>query len=245
MKEWMNSLYTDGSKYFVSNPLPKKGEEITIKIRAFADAPIDTIFLRTKLNGVERLFEMKDKEVKDGLCYYSCNVTCYEDMLHYHFYILTNDKIYYYTQMNITDYMPDETYDFKILYNYDQPSWVKNTVFYQIFPERFCNGNKENDVKTGEYTFDGYEATKIEDWNTPPENYEKAHCLDFYGGDLEGVIQKIPYLKKLGVNAIYLNPIFYAATVHKYDCLDYFHVDPHFGGDEALAELSKNFMKMI
>ncbi|WP_244835156.1 alpha-amylase family glycosyl hydrolase [Clostridium sp. BJN0001] len=249
MKNWLNSLYSDGSKYFVSNPLPKKGEEITIKIRTFSDAPIDGIFLRTKLNGVERLFEMKDKEIKDGLCYYSCKVTCYEDMLHYHFYILTKDKIYYYTQMNITDYMPDETYDFKILYNYDQPQWVKNAVFYQIFPERFCNGNKENDVKTGEYKFDGYEATKVDDWDKAPENYEKAHCLDFYGGDLEGIIQKIPYLKELGVTALYLNPIFYAATVHKYDCLDYFHVDPHFGGDEALAELSKklheNGMKLI
>lgn len=79
--------------------------------------------------------------------------------------------------------------------------------------------------------------------------YEEGFCLDFYGGDLEGVKEKIPYLKELGVTAVYLNPIFRAPSVHKYDCIDYFHVDPHFGGDEALAELSKalheNDMKLI
>ena len=115
--------------------------------------------------------------------------------------------------------------------------------------ERFCNGNPENDVKDGEYIFDGFPCKKVKDWDSVPEPYSKAHCLDFYGGDLEGIRQKIPYLKKLGVTALYLNPIFYAATVHKYDCLDYFSVDPHFGGDKALSdltdELHKNGIRII
>lgn len=104
-------------------------------------------------------------------------------------------------------------------------------------------------MKSGEYTFDGYETINIEEWNSVPKEYDEAHCLDFYGGDLDGIREKIPYLKKLGVNAIYINPIFYAATVHKYDCLDYFHVDPHFGGDKALEvlvdTLHENNMKII
>ncbi|MDO5517524.1 MAG: alpha amylase N-terminal ig-like domain-containing protein [Clostridium sp.] len=250
MERWLDSIYTDGSKYFVSNPLPKKGEEIKIYLRAEKDSPIDTIFLRTKLNGQEELFEMNKEYDDEYLSYYCASIKCYEDMMHYHFYIISDDKkIYYYTQMGIVDYIPDETYDFKILYNYEQPSWVKESVFYQIFPERFCNGNKENDVKSGEYTFDGYEAIKVEDWNSVPKEYDESHCLDFYGGDLEGIREKIPYLKKMGVNAIYINPIFYAATVHKYDCLDYFHVDPHFGGDKAFEELvndlHENNMKVI
>ena len=238
MEKWLNSIYTDGSKYFVSNPLPKKGEEIKIFLRCLKDAPIDTILLRTKLNGVEQLIEMHEEYDDEYLKYYSSEVLCFEDMLHYHFYIISKEKkVYYYNQKGIIDYIPDEVYDFKILYDYEQPSWVRESVFYQIFPERFCNGNKENDVKSGEYTFDGYETIKVEDWNSVPKEYNESHCLDFYGGDLEGVRKKIPYLKKLGVNALYLNPIFYAATVHKYDCLDYFHIDPHFGGDKGLEEL--------
>lgn len=249
MEKWLESVYSDGTKYFVSNPLPKKGEKITIYIRIYQDAPIQHIMLRTKINGSEELLVMEKDRIENGLAYYKHDIKTYEDLLSYRFYIVTKEKIYYYTQRSITTYMPANTYDFKILLNYNQPSWVKGSVFYQIFPDRFYNGNQKNDVKNGEYTFDGHETIKVDDWEKAPEPYNKSFCLDFYGGDLEGVKAKIPYLKKLGVNAIYLNPIFYAATVHKYDCLDYFKVDPHFGGDKALIELSeelhKNDMKLI
>lgn len=250
MEEWINSVYSDGSKIFVSNPLPKKGEAICVYMRVYDDAPIDGVFLRTKLNGVEKIFEMNKDYVENGLAYYKTEeINAYEDVFHYHFLILSGDKLYYYNQKEITDCIVDETFDFKVLVDYSQPKWVKESVFYQIFPERFCNGNKKNDVKTNEYYFNGYPAVKVENWNEVPKEYDEAHCLDFYGGDLEGIKSKIPYLKELGVNAIYLNPIFYAATVHKYDCLDYFHVDPHFGGDKAFEDLMKalheNGMRLV
>ena len=243
MENWFESLYTDGSKYFVSNPLPKKGEEIKIYIRAYEDSPIKGIWLKGSFNGVERLIKMEKEFTENFLCYYSCKVTIYEDELSYSFYIVAEDKIYYYNQRGITEYEPDRRYDFRILTDYDQPKWVKESVFYQIFPERFCNGNPENDVKDKEYYFDGHPVIKVKDWNSVPKEYDEVHCLDFYGGDLEGITQKIPYLKELGINAIYLNPIFYAATVHKYDCLDYFQVDKHFGGDKAFEELMKELHK--
>lgn len=249
MPSWLKSVHSDGSKLFISNPLPKKGETITIKLRVIEDAPITHVIFRTKLNGVEIQQVMEPVEVVHKLKYYQTQVTPFEDELHYHFYLVTDEKIYYYNQKEITEYIPSETYDFRILTNYQQPSWVKSTVFYQIFPERFCNGNPDNDVDDGEYEFDGGVTTKVKDWNTVPAFYRETKALDFYGGDLEGITKKIPYLKQLGVNAIYLNPIFYAATVHKYDCLDYFTVDPHFGGDQALIdlvnELHKNNMKII
>lgn len=249
MEQWLKSIYTDGTKYFVSNPLPRKGEEVTISIRMLDGAPIRGVILRTKLNGIEHLLPMEKYKVKNNLAYYKTSVKVYEDVLHYHFYIPTENIVYYYTQKEITTYIPDETYDFKILVDYKQPSWVKESVFYQIFPDRFCNGNKELDIKSGEYTFDGHETIHVDNWDKAPGPYNENFCLDFYGGDLVGVKNKIPYLKELGVNAIYLNPIFYGATVHKYDCLDYFKVDPHLGGDEALAELTdelhKNNMKII
>jgi len=249
MTSWLHSVYTDGTQQFVSNPTPKKGETIKIQLRVIDDAPITHILLRTKLNGVEIQKEMVKHEIIQELAYYETSITVYEDELHYHFYLVTDEKVYYYNQKEITDYIPAETYDFRILTNYEQPSWVKSTVFYQIFPERFYNGNPHNDVKDGEYTFDGGITKKVKDWNTIPAFYHETKALDFYGGDLEGIKMKIPYLKTLGVNAIYLNPIFYAATVHKYDCLDYFTVDPHFGGDQALIdlveELHKHDMKII
>ncbi|MCL2216660.1 MAG: alpha-amylase family glycosyl hydrolase [Defluviitaleaceae bacterium] len=249
MEDWLNSAYTDGTKYFVSNPLPAKGEEIEIFFRILENAPVTNVFLRAKQNGVEVLNEMEKAYVKNGLQYYKKSITPYEDVLQYQIYIATADCVYYLTQSGITPYMPNEAYDFRILTDYQQPSWVKGAVFYQIFPDRFFNGNPDNDVQNGEYTFDGHPTQRVENWDSTPEHYEKSFCLDFYGGDLEGILAKIPYLKRLGVTALYLNPIFFAATVHKYDCLDYFAVDPHFGGDEALSALMtalhKEDMKLI
>lgn len=98
------------------------------------------------------------------------------------------------------------------------PDWAKNAVFYQIFPERFANGNRGNDPK-------GVEA-----WGSKP-TYD-----NFMGGDLEGATQKLPYLKDLGITAVYFNPIFKASSNHKYNTADYMHVDPAFGGDAAFKK---------
>ena len=247
--EWLNSVYSDGSALFVSNPCPKKGEKVKILLKMLENSEVKSIFISGKKNGVNIPVKMQEVCKKNALSYYQGEVTIWEDEFSYHFIIATKNLIYYYTQKGIETYIPGEENNFRILTDYKQPEWIKNAVFYQIFPERFCNGNPQISVKDGEYTFEGYPSIQVKDWNKVPEEYDKVHCLDFYGGDLEGIKQKIPYLKKLGVTALYLNPIFYAATVHKYDCLDYFHVDPHFGGDKALEnlinELHKNEMKII
>lgn len=239
MKKWLQSVYSDGSEQFVSNAVPSLKEEVTIKIRMSETAPVQQVYLRTVPNGAEQLLPMEKTFCERGLCYYQVKVTVNERVFRYQFYIVTEDTIYYYTQAQITTYIPDHTYDFKLLAEYSMPKWVEGAVFYQIFPDRFFNGEKENDVRDGEYIFDGCPTIQRKDWYSEPLSYEEGHCLDFHGGDLQGVREKIPYLKELGVNAIYLNPIFYAATNHKYDCLDYFAVDPHLGGDKALAELAE------
>lgn len=100
------------------------------------------------------------------------------------------------------------------------PEWVKDAVFYQIFPERFHNGNRSNDPEN------------IECWNTGIPARE-----NFFGGDLEGIIEKVDHLSELGVNAIYMTPVFKSTTNHKYDTTDYFEIDPHFGDKETLKKL--------
>jgi glycosidase len=102
---------------------------------------------------------------------------------------------------------------------FEPPAWVKNAVFYQIFPERFANGDPSNDPE-GTETWGG----------TPTRG-------NFFGGDLQGVLNKLDYLSELGINAIYFCPIFEATTNHKYDTADYMKVDPHFGTNGKLKEL--------
>lgn len=249
MKTWLESIHSDGSAAFVSNPSPKLFEDVTIRIRFYEDAPVKHVILRSMPNGMERLDEMHLSRKEKGFVYYETTLNMNENRIQYHFYLVCDDAVYFYTQREITTYLPDHTYDFVLLTDYRQPVWVKDAVFYQIFPERFCNGDPSNDVKNGEYSQNGHPTIQMEKWDLPALRYPQAHCLDFFGGDLQGILEKIPYLKELGVTALYLNPIFFAPSSHKYDCLDYFHVDPHFGGDQALADLSaalhENGMKLI
>lgn len=249
MEQWLESVYSDGSAAFVSNPAPQLFETVTIRLRMYEDAPVQYVILRATPNGGELKVDMRKASIEHGFVYWECPLRMDENRMCYHFYIVSGEQIFFYTQREITTYLPEHSYDFQLVADYVQPAWVKHAVFYQIFPERFCNGDPGNDVRTGEYSQDGYPSIRMENWEAKPLTYEEGHCLDFYGGDLQGIQQKIPYLKELGVTALYLNPIFYAQSCHKYDCLDYFHVDPHFGGDQALADLSKalheNGMKLI
>ncbi|MCZ2126601.1 MAG: glycoside hydrolase family 13 protein [Anaerolineales bacterium] len=110
------------------------------------------------------------------------------------------------------------------------PAWVKDAIFYQIFPDRFAKSDKLPDL--------GFEA-----WDSPPTVY------GFKGGDLYGAAERLDYLKDLGVNAIYLNPIFSSAANHRYHTYDYYNVDPLLGGNRAfrlfLDEAHKRGIRVI
>lgn len=98
-------------------------------------------------------------------------------------------------------------------------NWFKDAIIYQIFPDRFFNGDNNNDPKN------------IESWGNPPTR------INYFGGDLQGIINKIDYLHNLGINSLYLNPIFKADTNHKYDTIDYYEIDPSFGDFETINNL--------
>lgn len=249
MRDWTKSIYSDGTEGYISNPSPVLGEEITIRLSLLSGAPVSDVLLWRIVNGAETYIPMEREKSCGGLDYYCAKTTLNEPILKYHFVLVTEDAAFFYTQEGVQTTVPDYRHDFVIRTDYVKPDWVDGAVFYQIFPERFCNGDPSNDVKDGEYEYFGRKCIKMPSWNMAPLPVEESWGMDFFGGDLKGVKDKIPYLKELGVNVIYLNPIFTAYSTHKYDCIDYFHVDPHFGGDEALAELSeelhKNDMKLI
>ena len=120
----------------------------------------------------------------------------------------------------------DPHYAFRFTPGFHTPDWAKGAVQYQIFPDRFCNGDPSNDVKDGEYSYHHRHVRRIADWNALPEE-DDYRC--FYGGDIKGIIDKLDYLEGLGIEVIYLNPIFLSPSSHKYDTQDYEHIDPHFG----------------
>lgn len=241
-KNFLDSIYSDGSELFVTPLLPKKNENVKIKIRFFNNEIVEGVYINVNYFGQTFIATMNFDHKDDVYTYYSYNFKIEQKVFSYFFVLKISAKLYYFTQSGISDFYPNDEHNFKIISDVNYPLWVLNSNFYQIFPDRFFNGNPNNDVYSGEYSLDGAKSIKM-NWNDTPKTFREARCLDFYGGDLEGIKKKIPYFKKLGINALYLNPIFLAPSVHKYDCANYFEVDPHFGGNKALINLVKSLHK--
>jgi len=142
---------------------------------------------------------------------------------------------------------PSQSFRFDGIDSFPQLKWVSQSIIYQIFPERFYNGNPENDVlalKSDEFHYNqqwvqnklwAEEGPSLANWNVP---ISTQHCChQYFGGDLAGIIEKLDYLKELGVTALYLNPIFDSGSAHGYDTHDYLKVSPKFGTEEDLQEL--------
>ena len=172
--------------------------------------------------------EMYVKYEDEFFCYFESTIDVEDKRVAYIFKIIENGKTYYYSEDGLT-----EKYDFfNSFYNFFQipyineidihkeVKWLKNAVFYQIFIDRFLIGDKEKDKS--------YINLK---WG------DKPNPKSFAGGDLKGIIEKLEYIKSLGVNVIYLTPIFSSISNHKYDINDFFEVDKHFGGKKVLKEL--------
>ncbi len=220
--EYLNidAIFSDETPAYRNPVVPKAGENITIKLRVAADN-VDRAFLCT---GDEELpmVIFRSTEIFD---YFKCTVVCGDKPSYYYFKIEKDGREYYYNKNGVFQYVNQE-YNFSILPGFSTPHWAKGAVMYQIFVDRFCNGDKSNDVKDNEYLYLGQRAKAVKNWNAPVENVD---ICNFYGGDLQGVINKLDYLKELGVDCIYLNPIFVSPSTHKYDIQDYDYVDPHFG----------------
>jgi len=139
--------------------------------------------------------------------------------------------------------------DFKV------PEWARDAVYYYVFPERFRNGDKNNDPKAGVTRYHDQTVELHRNWNEKPskpgsgDGYDAIYNNDFFGGDLAGIIEKLDYIKALGANTIYMTPIFRAASNHKYDTADYRAVDPVFGSnadfERLTAEASKRGLRVI
>ena len=124
------------------------------------------------------------------------------------------------------------------------PEWYRNAVVYQIFPDRFARGEDWLRCQENAAHPAGWKGTRrmvMQEWNDTPfycrDEKQRVTRWPFFGGNLQGILKKLPYLKALSVGAIYLNPIFLASSNHKYDTADYLTIDPGFGTEEDFRNL--------
>ncbi len=214
------ALYTDTTENFVTPAEPAPYSRIKIRFRS-KRSNIDRVFLVCK--GQRHLmFKVVSDEQFD---YYEVRLQLDNEKISYYFEVQVGAITCYYDFRGVVK-RPDEHYNFVIIPGFDTPDWAKGAVMYQIYVDRFCNGDPSNDVLTNEYQYIGDKSRHIEDWYQYPAPMD---VRDFYGGDLQGVLDKMDYLEELGVEVLYFNPIFVSPSNHKYDIQDYDHVDPHYG----------------
>lgn len=214
------ALFADGTEAYVTPPEPEQGDVVQFWFRTAKD-DVDVVCLRVG----EQCFQMRRMLSKGMFDYYLINWRLETEEFEYYFEIRSGDEVCYYDRWGIVDEHQDY-YNFKIIAGFSTPDWAKGAVMYQIYVDRFCNGDKTNDVVDSEYYYVGGPVKKVNNWRQYPQPMD---VRDFYGGDLQGIIDKLDYLQSLGVEVIYCNPLFVSPSNHKYDTQDYDYVDPHYG----------------
>ena len=214
------ALYSDETAQYRTPMEPEPGDIVTVRFRTLKNN-VDAVYF---ISGTIRK-EMKVEKSREGFDYYAIQIPVGSEPIHYYFEIRAGKIVCYYNELGVTRQL-QEQYSFGIIPGFHTPDWAKGAVMYQIFVDRFYNGDSSNDVLTNEYFYISGHSRRIEDWSKIPDNMD---VNNFYGGDLQGVMDKLDYLQDLGVEVIYLNPIFVSPSNHKYDIQDYDYVDPHFG----------------
>lgn len=214
------SVYSDETAQFRTPPEPLSTDAVEIRLRAGAGM-FSAAFLCTE----EREYCMEAGETDGLFTIYRSTLPPSAGHTAYYFRLQYGEQLAYYTKYGYFREYQQEGW-FRILRDFQTPDWAKGAVTYQIFTDRFCNGDRENDVQTNEYFYLERMVQREEDWAALPSD---ADMHRFYGGDLQGVMDKLDYLRELGVEVIYFNPIFVSPSNHKYDAQDYAHIDPHLG----------------
>lgn len=204
-------------------PVNRKTLQVKIKCKTDGEYSVRIVYWNRFKEDIQEC-ELENFCINGSSDYFSIKLSFDEPAkyLRYYFVIKNHEEILYYSPIGLTSYVPMKYFEYQSTNENDVftvPLWANGAVGYQIFPERFSNGDSGNDPKI------------IEKWDGLPNR------TNFFGGDLRGIINKFNHIKDLGVDVIYLTPLFYSPSNHKYDTIDYFRIDPSFGDIEDLKEL--------
>lgn len=229
------AIFSDGTGNFVIPAQPEENSTVKIRCRTAKD---DAEMVTAVVNGTPH--EMRVEYETTKFAFYEVEIYVGTENVTYYFTIQKGDETVHYNRKGVVTEL-NPYFDFCIIPGFHSPDWAKGAVMYQIFVDRFNNGDSSNDVVDNEYTYIGEHVNQVKDWGKMPAS---MGVREFYGGDLQGIRDKLDYLQDLGVEVLYLNPIFVSPSNHKYDTQDYDHIDPHYGvilqdGGEPLAPEDK------
>ena len=216
------AIFSDETNGYVNPSEPGAYDNISICIRVAKD-DVDRVEILHGKNYSETTL-LRKYHSDYYFDYYKIFTDISNVVFRYVFRISKGKETVYYDRVGVSDGIR-VFQGFEIIPDFKTPDWAKGAIMYQIFVDRFCRGDVSNDVLDDEYIYLGVPCIRTTNWSQYPSNFDVGY---FYGGDLQGVMDKLDYLKSLGVEAIYFNPIFVSPSNHKYDAQDYEHIDPHY-----------------
>lgn len=270
--EW-DGVFSDTTAQFVSPRVFTGGDTVTLSLRAkssdLTGATCQVFFAPNGQSSVSMSIDPSGSNSQFDLWRCTVPVPAGVSEVYYRFAVTDGSDTDYYDAgapgdpWNVRGMQDEERsfFDFRLYAGFSVPEWSKGATFYQIFPDRFANGEPANDrvypddcLWYLDFAPASPQAEACAGWSvrSAPANYPKLCSVhetwneaptgspcDFFGGDLRGIEQRLPYLKDLGVTAVYLNPIFRSPSNHKYDTVDFTAIDPRFGTLADLDTLTK------
>lgn len=218
----------DGSDLYVSNSAPKIGDKVTLKVRVPKGYTFDEAYIRLYQDAEPRTHKLEEKSSSKSERWFEVKIQIINIHTIYRFVFVGENKYEWLNAKGLFDHDVHSNNDFQIVAIPENPKWINKSVFYQIFPDRFARSGKININPDWAYP---------RDWNELPRGRSKYTGQELYGGDLYGIEDKLDYLTDLGVNGIYLTPIFPSRSNHRYDATTFDEVDPILGGDKAFKSL--------
>jgi len=217
--------------------LEDRGDQLWLRIAVNGVQP-EAVYARIEPDNEEHLVAMAAEGHLGSWYFYTALIekSQHIEQTEYLFKLVWPQASSWLGSAGIEPHMPRNIQMYRFSHDRRLPTWSGAQIFYQVFPERFAQGDECLKPQEGEYRYLDRNDVVIKEWGDEPDR--RSGGFEFFGGDLIGVYNRLGYLNdQLGVTALYLNPVFESQSSHKYDTVDYFNVDRHFGGNQALQQL--------
>lgn len=222
----------DGSELYVSNSAPQLGDTVQVRVRIPRSyPPLAAVRTRSNPDHEPAWTDAARDATIDGWDWWEADITIANPRHGYRFMLQHADgTVVWLNQSGLHTIETLDAEDFALVTSPPPPAWMHDAVMYQIFPDRFARSEQADTHTAPDWAMPA-------SWDTPVDPVMPARSQQFYGGDLDGITAHLDHLQRLGVNLVYLTPVFPAASNHRYDATSFDRIDPLLGGDEAYVRL--------
>lgn len=219
----------DGSPLYVAREHARLGAAVPVRVRTSTLRAVDAVWLRTVEDG-EPFFTACERTETDDAVWWSAEVRIHNPVQRYRFMVVTGETFTWLNQAGVFEYDVTDAHDFTLSAHTVPPDWGRDAVVYQVFPDRFARSAAAEERPTPAWAVPAR-------WTDAPIHAGPDTPLQFYGGDLDGVTEHLDHLTSLGIDTLYLTPVFPGESNHRYNASTFDSVDPLLGGDAAYRRL--------